>query len=210
MKISKTLFTTALLLIICANLIVSHKTHKSHHKKAHKSHKNISHSHNKNYDPKMSPFIIKDYLKLNFDTKKDTKHLLTTCLNLISDSHKLDSARKTFFAVLENFATNEKSVLDASKLKEFLNSVDVEALIDGDSAQKVSCSNIAVSCLKPESVLNGAEHLAKVKSYLQNSMGIYSEGIEKKNNKLITSFASYQRDSDLRSPSLFKKLNSRD
>jgi hypothetical protein len=81
--------------------------------------------------------------------------------------------------------------------------------IDGDPNNKVVCGEYIANCLKDSQSMEERNNVDKLRTILRTSMGSYSAQINDNNNLLITSFASYYRDSDIRSPDLFRRLNNR-
>ena len=210
MKITKKLICACILLIFALNLIsASKKKMRSRNHKNKSHHKKNIFSKNKGYDPSFSPIVLNEYLQQNVDTSKDSQKLLNTCISLVVESKSFSSARVRLYQTLEAFASDDKASLKYSDLRNFLKSGNAHAVVSGNTAQRVNCSEYIVNCLKPESELSSSQFLNRTRSLLQNNLGVYTADTRAKNNRLITSFASYNRNSELRSADLFKKLNAR-
>jgi hypothetical protein len=219
MKVNKNFIIGVLLISLLSNLIFSlkHKKtkmsnrallknrHKTHHKTHHKS-KAKSHI---GYDPSYSPEVIKDFIKENIDESRDEQKLLNTCLNLIADDSKYEQQRRDLWNYLENFANDEAVFLKYKTIHKFIHSMKALSYINGDPNNKVVCGEYIVNCLKDSNSIEEKSNVDKLRTILRASMGSYSSQIKNNNNLLVTSFASYYRDSEIRSPDLFKRLNSR-
>ena len=207
MKIVKILISLSLFVLL-VNLVTAHRYRK--HKMHHKMKLKIKHkSHIQGYDASYSPGVIREFLSANIDVSKDDKKLLKTCLDLVSEDKKLEGVRKSFLIQLEKFAMNPQIRMESQEIKDYINQLKVNAKVETGTEEPVNCSEYISGSLQSDSVLNGLEHIEKMKVLLQGSMGLYQSDPNKGHNKLVTSFASYYRDSHLRHPDLFKRLNNK-
>lgn len=219
MKTSKNILIGILIISLLSTLILSskHKKNKMSNRSLSKNrHKTHVKTHNKfkakthiGYDPSYSPGVIKDFILENVDETKDEKKLLNTCLNLIADDLKYEKQRRDLWNYLENFANDERVFLKFKFIHKFISSMKALSYIDGDPNNKVVCGEYIANCLKDSQSMEERNNVDKLRTILRTSMGSYSAQINDNNNLLITSFASYYRDSDIRSPDLFRRLNNR-
>lgn len=188
----------------------AHKVAKTH--KSHKSHKSHTHTRTHKYDPKFSPEVIKTVLELELDTEKSDcrKDFIPTCFDRMVFNPGLEKLRKSFWETLEKVALEDNKKLTGLQLQQFFDGITSEVVSSQNANEKVKCGDCFKECLKDDKTLISDLQVEKVKQELKNSMGIYSEDVKKNNDNFITSFASYFRDSSLRHPDLFKKLNRRE
>jgi hypothetical protein len=202
MKIVKFLIYLGVFLVI-AEIIHAHKTRKLKMK-----HKMKSKSRVREYDTSYSPGVIREFLLTNIDATKDDKKLLNSCLNQFTENARIEPARKNIWAILERFAANYKPKLTSSEIKDFLSQLKLETKIqDGEASLPVDCSDYVTGIMLADTVIDNNEHTDKLRNQLHAAMGMWQGEVKKRNNKLVSSFASYYRDSSLRHPELFKRLN---
>lgn len=205
MKIVKYLLFISIL-IISIDSIFSHRNHghKNHHRmKLRSKHKSKS----RHYDPSYSPGVIRDFITANFDVNNiSDKNLVNSCLDLVTEDKRLEGVRNSFWSTLEKFATEPKYDIDSKKIKEYIGKLKTQQKNEDKS---VECSDLIISKLMSDSLIDKSDHIDKLKNQIQSALGVWKKDTVNKNNKLITSFASYYRDSNLRNPDLFKRLNNR-
>jgi hypothetical protein len=202
MKVVKFFIYFGMFIVILTS-VIGHKNRKNRMK-----HKMKIKSHSHGYDSSYSPGVIRDFLLSNIDASKDDKKILNTCLDQFAENSKTDAARKNIWAILERFAIDIKPKLDSNEIKNFISQLKIEVKIqDGQASLPVDCSEYVTGIMLSDSVIDSNEHTDKLRNQLHSAMGIWQNEIKKRNNKLVSSFASYYRDSSLRHPDLFKRLN---
>jgi hypothetical protein len=207
MKLSKFLISIILINIALINIILALKSKKYHCKLHSKKSKHTHRLNNKSYDENYSPSVIKEFLNFHIDTSLDAQKMLNTCLDLISNSVNYDLQRKEFWTDLEKFALDTKVTIGFDEVKAFLKNVNPDASNPTDPSKKIECGKYTIGCLKQAGTINSSGQIEGARQLLSNSMGTYYSQAAIKNSNLITSFASYNRDSKLRHPDLFKRLN---
>ena len=193
-------------LILFIDIVLSHRSrkYKNHHKMKLKLKYKLKSRH---YDASYSPGVIRDFITANFDVDKNSdKNSVNSCLDLVSSDKRLEGVRNSFWKTLEHFALDEKYTISSKEIKEYIGKLKTQANLEGTSLE---CSELILNNLLSDSMIDKNEHIEKLRTQIQDAVGVWKKDNSNRNSKLITSFASYYRDSNLRHPDLFKRLNNR-
>jgi len=143
--------------------------------------------------------VVKSTLTKYQNPELDTEKLFEKCAELLVSDKASEGAKKDYFNHLNSVITTPNTYPSLEKLNNYLTLANPTIKQDGTKPD-VQCGNFIKGILKPTNIINSDSFNSSLVTEIAQILGLEPVKAEKKKfSDFITSFASSNRDNELRS-----------